>query len=153
MTIDLSEFRLSARRVNLEPACEILGIDLEFYTGSQTAAFWLYADDCYLEELQDGTFFLQIGRDETIGTKEDLEAELYFEHYVSECVTGADQTIAFLTETLRAWATFRKLDLRSADEMLAECDQPKNRYWLEWFLRAWEDAERRAYGREYGNRA
>lgn len=151
--MNLATFRTTGQRVDLVTACDRLGIDLDYYTGSKTVAFWIYDGDCYLEELNDGTFFLQIYNDDQIGTKTDLEARLYFEHYVFGCGEPEDKTLVALSDLLVEFAAWSGLPLQSADDMLADTDAPARRVWLEWFLRAWEDAERRSAGREFGNRA
>jgi hypothetical protein len=151
--MDLATFRTTGQRVDLAAACDRLGIDLEFYAGSKTVAFWIYDGDCYVEELADGSAFLQIGRDEFTGTREELEATLYFEHWASECGEPEDKTLVALSTLLVEFAKWSGLPLHSADEMLAATADPARQVWLQWFLRAWEDAEIRSAGREFGNRA
>jgi hypothetical protein len=155
--MNLSEFRASAIRHATAAACEIIGVDPDYYADTSTAAVWLYAGDCYIEELESGEFHLLIGREEWVGKRGDLEARLYFEHFVSECLEFGPLTLEKLIELLSAWSQWRGLKLASADEMLADLvESPtynSDRTWLEWYLREWEDAERRDAGRHFGNRA
>lgn len=155
--MDLATFRTTGTRFELAAACDRLGIDLDFYKGSKTVAFWIYESDCYLEELADGSLYLLLYRDELTAPQAEkamLEATLYFDHYVSECTDTADKSLAWLSDLLRDWCKHNGLELRSADEILADLDRLDPAcMWLDWYLREWEDAERRAAGREFGNRA
>lgn len=143
--MNLTEFRNTATRHETAAACEILGVDLDYYAGSSTVAVWIYGEASYIDELESGEFHLIIARDEWIGSRADLEERLYFEHYVSECQSNDDKTLDKLTELLAAWCLWAKLALCSADEIRAELEGDDRRvYWLDWFIREWNEAEDRA---------
>lgn len=143
--MNLTEFRNTATRHETAAACEILGVDLDYYAESSTVAVWIYDEACYIDESTSGEFCLTIGRDGWTGTREELEARLYFEHYVTEALPNEDKTLDKLTELFEAWGAWKGIELASADEMRAELgpDHPVA-WWLDWFIREWEDAEARS---------
>jgi hypothetical protein len=153
----LEAFRATGQRVSIETACEALNEDASTFEGAQ--AIWLYAGLTYIEErslAQGGApmpapFYVQIERDDYSGTKEQVEARLWFEWACSECTPAEAWTTADLTTLLSDWCAFTGMEPASAEELfLTACAKPMNErsyeelrraYFLHWFLDLWDKVQ------------
>lgn len=145
----LQAFCDTASRETPKNAARELQIDEDFFEG--VVAVWTYQDYCFLEEHPD-SFAVHIDNKYWNGcTRDEAEARLFFDHYVSECVD--DWTHERLTALLAEWCNWKGLTVASADELLAENDaneapaaqraeQLNRSAWLQWFIRTWEATER-----------
>lgn len=147
----LSQFRQSGRWATAEEADEFRSL---FDPVSRNPKFRVYEGGLFMEALPVGTYALVLGNSLYRGARVDLEANMYFEFYVSECVD--DPTEDDLTRLLSEWAEWKGIPIASADEMLADWlnanPDPRERdqsvdLWLDWFINAWDRASDRAAAR------
>ena len=153
----LEAFRATGQRVSIETACEALNEDASTFEGAQ--AVWLYDGLTYIEERSHAVggapmpapFYVQIERDDYSGTKEQMEARLWFDFVAYECIPDSDWTTGNLTTLLNDWCAWTGIEPASADELrVALCVNPpedrsyeeNNRIgFLEWFILVWNDAQ------------
>lgn len=146
----LAKFRTTGEEVSIEEGCARLGMDRSAYELTDNAtSFLIYDDWLYIEvaPVLPGGHGLIIERDYFTGTRAQMEAQLYFGWYVTECV--AHYTLDGLSDLLAEWCDWTGLPKNSADEIL--CDlvetEPRDRTpaqyrqiaWLEWFSRVWDE--------------
>lgn len=145
----LQAFRASCQRMSVSEAAEDIGECEDRFEGSD--AVLVYAGGCYIEEQPaKGGHFLLIYRDSWIGTREQMEAILFFDFYTSEILDN--WTHDELTVLLGEWCEWKGIEAHSADEMLhdemteASSDrdsETRNRIeWLGWFVDTWNKIER-----------
>ena len=158
----LEAFRATGQRVSIETACEALNEDASTFEGAQ--AIWLYDGLTYIEERSHAVggapmpapFHLIIERDSFCGTKEQMEARLWFDFAAFECIHDMEWTTAELTTLLNEWCAWKGIEPASADELrVALCvNPPEDRSheendrigFLEWFIYLWDHAEAREAG-------
>lgn len=145
--LTLQEFKKTGTRHSVSDACDLIGIDPDYFADSDVVAVWVFDQTTHITETATG-FAVMLGRDEYTGTRDDMESALYFEWYVSEC-QDEPHTLIGLTVMLEEFATAYALDLQSADEMVLHVTGPK-RTFLEWFLSEWDSAENRVDDQKYG---
>jgi hypothetical protein len=134
-TLTLLEFTDGCIAMSTSMACDYLGMFPEDF-GENVKHIWVSYGSFFVEEL-DGTFDCHVGRDEFTGSKSDTIAFLYFEHHTSECCSG--WTLETLTTLLADFTTHYDLPKMSADELLADAEDHKQREFLEWFIERWEE--------------
>lgn len=159
----LEAFRATGERVSIETACKAINVDPEAFEGAQ--AVWLYAGLTYIEERSHAAggapmpapFYVQIERDDYSGTKEQIEARLWFEWVCSEGVAPATWTTDDLATLLNDWCAwtghYSPSEAPSADELLyAMTIKPENERsheerrrieFLNWFIELWWKAQGR----------
>jgi hypothetical protein len=142
----LSEFLASGERMSVAKASEELREDPSTFEGF--ASVWLYDDDLWVGEMDDGTFLTMIQLDQWDGDQKDVATHLFMDFYVFEC---CQPTTEDLTQILTDWCEWRNLEPGSADEMQhdlmsqhPDVRSAATRYeieWLGWFSTAWERAQ------------
>lgn len=137
------EFRDSKKTISTQFIEDELGMIA--YEDTESAV--LYSAGM-IEKLIDGTFYLNIGRDEYKGELELLERILYLEWAISEVF---DFSLDHAIEWFEMFCEWRGLEITDARELLLMQKQKQfstrsqdlqyNVNWLEWFISEWEAAE------------
>lgn len=154
--LNLADFRATATRDTSAEAAERIN-SLSGYVAIpfERAAVLFYEEGCFIEELANGFFRVTFpGHESSHSLLTGAEEDLYFNHYVSECGTATERDIPFLSELLPMWCAHNNLTPASADELILNVgSRSARRDWLQWFIEAWEDAERREEAKANGGRA
>lgn len=126
--LTLNEFRATRQIMAHAELQATLGDDFADLIGGA-----VYADDCFIG-LDEAGWILILDRDEWRGSIDELEARLYFEHYVQECVRIYDEgPLELLYREFCQWAGFVNYpDARSLLETVGL--GPTNTNWLIWFV-------------------
>lgn len=137
------EFRDSKRTVSTQ----FIEAELGMIAYEETQSALLYSAGM-IEKLNDGTFYLNIQRNEYKGELELLERILYLEWAISEVF---EFSLDHAIEWLEMFCEWRGLEVTDARELLlmqmkeqSETRSQGLQYnvdWLEWFIAEWEAAE------------
>lgn len=137
------EFRESKETISTQFIEAVLGM----IAHEETQCALLYSAGM-IERLNDGTFYLNIQRNEYSGELELLERILYLEWAISEVF---EFSLDHATEWLEMFCEWRGLEVADARELLLlqMKEQSATRSqglqynvdWLEWFIAEWEAAE------------
>jgi hypothetical protein len=123
----LGDFRATGKRYDLVEGADVIGVDLGYWDGCTVQSLIVFDGGCYIEVLP-GEYGLLLGRDYFNGGRGDMEARLFFDHYVSECVHDwtHDELAVLMGEWIEWQRTLKPNGLIGDVEKLA---------WLEWFQR------------------
>jgi hypothetical protein len=142
----LSEFLKSGERMT--PFLAATELKEHADTFESFTAVWLYDDNLWIGEMEDGTFLTDIEHEQHKGNQKDVATRLFMDFYVFEC---CEPTTDDLTTILTDFCEWRDLEPGSADEMLhdlmsthPDVRSAATRYeieWLGWFSDAWERAQ------------
>lgn len=137
------EFRDSKRTI----LAQFIEVELGLIAHEETQGALLYSAGM-IEKLNDGTFYLNIQRNEYKGELELLERILYLEWAISEVF---EFSLDHAIEWLEMFCEWRGLEVTDARELLlmqmkeqSETRSQGLQYnvdWLEWFIAEWEAAE------------
>ena len=134
--LTLAAFRASHRIGDPATDKTAYAAAVNFDTGP-TDRIHIYAGDSVL--IENGTFWAYVFHNCEGGTRENCEAYLFFEFYVSECVETAAWSVDTLSALLADWCAWRGLPLQSADELILTPGLTAvHTTWLNWFLNTWE---------------
>lgn len=118
----LGAFRALGRKVDLTEGSDLIGVDVEYWSGTDVDSLMVY-DEAQWIEIIPGEYGLMIGRDYWTGPLADMESRLFFDHYVSECANN--WTVPELAVMLREWVDWRA--------SMTDDDAESRFNWLEWF--------------------
>jgi len=125
----LAEFRATGRRVGLIEGSELVGMHWSDWAGSGVTNLIVYDKTAWIEELPN-EYRVHICQFDWAGTRAEMEARLFFDHYVDEC--SGSWTLAELAALLDEWIEWR--------QGLVDEDSPSRWVWLEGFARMLTDA-------------
>ncbi len=148
--LNLEEFRKSGVALTAEEFARDLQIDPDDFENQDIERFWVYDGDAYLLEEEANlnmpevsVYVFPVNNQEYTGTKDEMEARLYFDWYTSEIVDPKEWTAEGIDQLIAAYADWKGLEHDSLNQMLrtalAEAQQvpggDETYVWLGWALR------------------
>lgn len=136
--LTLEQFRTTAHEVDLDEAA---GMFLEAMDDLKPSAFIRYEDHLLIVRLEgdNPAYFTTTGVEQYKGTREEMEARLYFDFYATECAMW--NTIPQMAKLLEDYCAWRGLPTLDAAQLLADAYAREDRNdiveWLRWYLREW----------------
>lgn len=133
------DWKAGRRTLSVEDAAKELGAHVEDFGDAD--AVEVYPGGCVMTQQAGGAYHhLHLGRDEYLGSVEQLEPVLYANWYVSECEPAT--TLDELSILYRWWCGQQRVPHMSADELIhEEAITPEQHQWLSWFIDRWVSIE------------